>query len=191
MADGWAPYRLFAQANHQTCLAHLLRRCREMLETAQGGAVRFPRRVQEILRAALTVRDRREAGTISLRGVQIAKGHLAAQMDRLLAGPFTHAANQRLAKHLRRNQNDLFSSWSVKTSKRPTGRPSTPSGRRSSTASRAQETAPPRFPGPSHLDEPPENLSATRDQLHICLQNPPPLPSHAFIRRPAQTSLGR
>ena len=45
---------------------------------------------------------------ISLRGVQIAKGRLAAQMDRLLAGTFTNAANLRLAKHLRRHQNDLF-----------------------------------------------------------------------------------
>jgi Transposase IS66 family len=29
--DGWAPYRRFATAAHQTCLAHLLRRCRELL----------------------------------------------------------------------------------------------------------------------------------------------------------------
>jgi transposase len=108
VADGWAPYRRFAQATHQTCLAHLLRRCGEMLETAQGGAVRFPRRVQEILRAALAVRDRREAKTISLHGVKIARGRLAAQMDRLLSGDFTHPGNLRLAKHLRRYQKSLF-----------------------------------------------------------------------------------
>jgi transposase len=108
VADGWAPYRRFVQAMHQTCLAHLLRRCREMLETAQGGAVRFPRRVQEILRAALAVRDRRKAGTISPQDVQIAKGDLAAQMDRLLSGSFTHEGNRRLAKHLRRNREALF-----------------------------------------------------------------------------------
>jgi len=108
IADGWAPYRRFTQATHQTCLAHLMRRCNEMLETASGGAVRFPRRVKEILRAALAVRDRREAKTISPRGVRIAKGRLAAKMDRLLAGSFTDPANRRLAKHLRRNQNALF-----------------------------------------------------------------------------------
>lgn len=108
VADGWAPYRRFTAATHQTCLAHLLRRCSEMLETAQGGAVRFPRQVQDILRAALAVRDRREEATISPRGVQISKGHLAARMDRLLAGRFTHAGNLRLAKHLRRNQDALF-----------------------------------------------------------------------------------
>lgn len=108
VADGWAPYRCFAQATHQTCLAHLLRRCGEMLETAQGGAVRFPRRVQEILRAALAVRDRREAKMISQQGVRIAKGRLVAQMDRLLSGDFTHEGNRRLAKHLRRNRQALF-----------------------------------------------------------------------------------
>lgn len=107
-ADGWAPYRRFTKATHQTCLAHLLRRCREMLETAQGGAVRFPRRVKKILQDALVVRDRREAGTLSLQGARIAKGRLAAQMDHLLAGRITHPANLRLAKHLKRHQDHLF-----------------------------------------------------------------------------------
>ena len=108
VADGWAPYRGFVQATHQTCLAHLLRRCGEMLKTAQGGAARFPRRVKEILLAALAVRDRREAQTITPQGVRIAKGRLAAQMERLLSGTFTHDGNRRLAKHLRRYQKALF-----------------------------------------------------------------------------------
>lgn len=108
VADGWAPYGRFTAATHQTCLAHLLRRCKEMLETAKGGAVRFPRQVKEILQSALEVRDRRSAGTLSPKGVRIARGRLAAQMDRLLASRLTHAGNLRLAKHLRRHQNDLF-----------------------------------------------------------------------------------
>ena len=108
VADGWAPYLCFAQATHQTCLAHLLRRCGEMLETAQGGAARFPRRVKEILLAALALRDRREAQTISPQGLRSAKGRLAARMDRLLSGNFTHEGNRRLAKHLRRYREALF-----------------------------------------------------------------------------------
>lgn len=108
VADGWAPYRCFAQATHQTCLAHLLRRCGDMLETAQGGAARFPRRVKEILLEALAVRDRREAQTITPQGVRIAKGRLAARMDRLLSGNFTHDGNRRLAKHLRNYRQALF-----------------------------------------------------------------------------------
>jgi len=108
VADGWAPYRCFAQATHQTCLAHLLRRCGEMLATAQGGAARFPRRVKEILLAALALRDRREAQMISPQGVRIAKGRLAARMDRLLSGNFTYEGNRRLAKHLRGYREALF-----------------------------------------------------------------------------------
>jgi transposase len=108
VADGWAPYRRFKKATHRTCLAHLLRRCDELLETAQAGAVRFPRQVREILRAALALRDRRTAGTISPHGVQVAKGRLATRMDRLLAGRFTTPANRRFANHLRRHRNDLF-----------------------------------------------------------------------------------
>jgi transposase len=107
-ADGWAPYRRFKHATHQTCLAHLLRRCGEMLETAQAGAVRFPKQVREILQAALAVRDRRDAGTITPRGVRIARGRLAARMSRLLSGKLTVPANRRLAKHLRLHQADLF-----------------------------------------------------------------------------------
>ena len=38
--DGWAPYRQFDQADHQTCLAHLLRRCREITEVHPHAAGR-------------------------------------------------------------------------------------------------------------------------------------------------------
>lgn len=31
--DGWAPYRKFDSATHQTCIAHLLRRCHDMIGT--------------------------------------------------------------------------------------------------------------------------------------------------------------
>src|SRR5437868_6433690 len=48
--DGWAPYDRFTEARHQQCLAHLLRRCRELLETATRGAMRFPRQIQAWLK---------------------------------------------------------------------------------------------------------------------------------------------
>lgn len=61
-ADGWVVYRCFEKATLQACLAHLLRRCHELLETATRGAVRFPREVQALLQHALVLRDRRDAG---------------------------------------------------------------------------------------------------------------------------------
>jgi hypothetical protein len=35
--DGWAPYRKFTHATHQSCLAHLLRRCDELLVRCPAG----------------------------------------------------------------------------------------------------------------------------------------------------------
>ena len=46
--DGWAPYRRFLHATHQTCLAHLLRRCHEMLEAADDLQVRMVKLIEPI-----------------------------------------------------------------------------------------------------------------------------------------------
>jgi transposase len=108
VADGWAPYQRFEKATHQTCLAHLLRRCDEMLEQATGGAARFPRAVKEILQSALEVRDQRDAGKISGEALEKAKEELESQMDGRLSGQFTNPSNQRLAQHLIRHQDQLF-----------------------------------------------------------------------------------
>jgi hypothetical protein len=99
-ADGWAPYRLFRHATLQTCLAHLLRRCDEMLETATRGGVRFPRKIKTILKDALELRDRRDARQISPHGLRVAKGRLEARMGRALCARITNAANRRFAKQL-------------------------------------------------------------------------------------------
>jgi Transposase IS66 family len=40
--DGWAPYRKFVHATHQTCLAHLLRRCGELISDADRGQAKTP-----------------------------------------------------------------------------------------------------------------------------------------------------
>lgn len=99
--DGWAPYRKFTQAQHQSCLAHLLRRCREMIEVAERGAARFPHAVRRLLLAALEVRERAARGDISARGLRVAKGQLQARLSRLLGGRIMHPPNQTFVKHLR------------------------------------------------------------------------------------------
>jgi len=108
VADGWAPYRCFEEATLQTCLAHLLRRCHEMLETATRGAVRFPRQVQAHLQHALVLRDRRDAGEIGEHGLRVAKGRLQASLGRTIRGHFTNPDNGRLARHLLRYETALF-----------------------------------------------------------------------------------
>jgi transposase len=108
-ADGWAPYRRFSKASLGTCNAHLLRRCREILQTATRGAVRFPRAVSKLLKEGLAVRDRRDEGKLSPHGLKVAVGRLKARLGRLIDGDqMTNPANVRFAKHLRRYRDAIF-----------------------------------------------------------------------------------
>ena len=106
--DGWAPYEKFWEAVHQTCLAHLLRRCGELLDTAVGGAVVFPRRVKALLQESLAGRDRRDAGTIQPATAARRAEQLQAQMTQLIEPVKTHAGNERLAAHLWNHRVQLF-----------------------------------------------------------------------------------
>ena len=106
--DGWAPYERFWKATHQTCLAHLLRRGHEMLETATRGAVIFPRRIKAILQEALPLRDRLAAGSIDAAAAARHAEALQAQVVRLAEPIKTNPANERFAAHLFRQQRHLF-----------------------------------------------------------------------------------
>jgi transposase len=106
--DGWASYDRFWRALHQTCLAHLLRRCHELLETAQRGAVVFPRKVKALLQESLEVRDPRDAGEITITATKASADELQERMTKLVMPTKTHAANERLAAHLQRHANQWF-----------------------------------------------------------------------------------
>lgn len=105
--DGWAPYRQFTDAFHQTCVGHLLRRCRTLQH--DHPRARFPRRVARILQHALNVRDRWAAGTISAHGVDVARGHLFNQVLDVLDAPGPIPDVQRFARHLTVELPALFS----------------------------------------------------------------------------------
>ena len=83
--DGWQSYRQFTAAGHQTCLAHLLRRCRVLL--LDYPAQPFVTRVKAILQAALATRDRYRDGTISDHGLAVARGHYIERLGDLLTRP--------------------------------------------------------------------------------------------------------
>lgn len=106
--DGWSIYRQFIQAMHQSCLAHLLRRCREMILVAGSGAREFPSSVRVILQQALQLRERRAQGQISERGVAVARGRLETRLDRMLERRLRSPQNRRLANHLLREREALF-----------------------------------------------------------------------------------
>jgi transposase len=107
--DGWAPYRKFAHATHQTCLAHLLRRATGLIETKARGYSTVPTILKEILTDALALRDARDDGEIALADLEVAVVDLEARFEALLARRGHTEQNRRLLKHLRNESGALFS----------------------------------------------------------------------------------
>jgi len=101
--DGWAAHDRFVNARHQQCVAHVLRRCAELIETATAETVTFPRAVKQLLQRALSVRDRRDVGELIPHGVASLLGRLRSELADLVAPTRPDAANERLAAHLERH----------------------------------------------------------------------------------------
>ncbi|HJT77461.1 MAG TPA: IS66 family transposase [Gemmataceae bacterium] len=104
--DGFASYDRFTEAIHQQCVAHLLRRAREMLETATRGAVRFPRQVIELFTGAVHLRNEYRAGRVPTAVWATARDDYELRLLPLLRGRRV-GANQTLANHL----GNHFASW--------------------------------------------------------------------------------
>jgi transposase len=106
--DGWAPYRRFTSATHQTCLAHLLRRANEMIADAKAGQARIPHALRRLLEDALALRTKRDAGELGPRQFARAIKQLEERADSLLAARVTYEPNRRLLAHLRNERDALF-----------------------------------------------------------------------------------
>jgi transposase len=97
--DGWQSYRQFTRAAHQTCLAHLLRRCRVLLLDYPGQP--FVTAVKATLQAALVTRDRYQRATVSAHGLAVARGHYVERLGQLLQRrPSRRLPVRRLQQHL-------------------------------------------------------------------------------------------
>jgi len=107
--DGWAPYRRFSEATHQTCFAHLVRRCSELIADSLAGQARVPHAVRRLLVDALDLRERRDAGEVGGGELDEAIAALEARADKLLAGRPSHEPNRKLLAHLRNERDALFS----------------------------------------------------------------------------------
>ena len=95
--DGWAPYRCF-DGLHQTCLNHLLQRCKQLREDYPDSP--WAGEVQAVLRAGLDLRDRCNAGALSEHGMATARGRLTARLARLVDAPPPLDDAERFAAHL-------------------------------------------------------------------------------------------
>lgn len=100
--DGWGPYRRYTQARHQSCAAHLLRRCHEMQQDLPGWARSTPRRVAKLITEALDARD------LPKRKRQAAAVDIGERLDLLLEEVQPHDANRKLVKHLTNERTALL-----------------------------------------------------------------------------------
>ena len=106
--DGWAPYRRFEAAYHQTCTQHLINRCDALIRHATPPGAGFPEQIKAILQQGLRLRDRYAAGTGSVHGLAVATGRLEAQLARVLDRRSRLPDHRRLAHHLSRECDALF-----------------------------------------------------------------------------------
>ena len=104
--DGFASYDRFTEAIHQQCVAHLLRRAREILQTATRGAVRFPRQVIDLFTGAVHWRNEFLAGRVPQAAWECARDEYELRLLPLLSGRRA-GANETLASHIRNH----FASW--------------------------------------------------------------------------------
>jgi transposase len=110
--DGWAPYRSFKHARHQTCYAHLLKRTGELIEDSIAGQARVPHAARRILKDALALREQRNqaaAGEVidaDEFGLKVTE--LGERADKLLEIKPTHEPNRRLLAHLRTEREHMF-----------------------------------------------------------------------------------
>ena len=104
--DGWVAYRGFAHAPHQTCLAHLLRRCKDLRTDHPDSP--WAAAVQTVLQDALALRTRCNAGGIGEHGLASARGRLEARLGRLIDAPPPLAPAERFARHLAREFEAVF-----------------------------------------------------------------------------------
>jgi transposase len=106
--DGWQSYRQFTHAAHQTCLAHLLRRCRVLLLDYPDQP--FVTAVKAILQAALQTRAHYHAGRLSAHGLAIARGQYLERLGRLLERtPSRRLRVRRFQAHLIVEYDAIFS----------------------------------------------------------------------------------
>ena len=100
--DGWAPYRRYTNATHQTCLAHLLRRCHHLTTDLPVWARHTPRQVADILHTALDARDADEAERADIAV------DLAERVELLAQAAHPHDECRRLVNHLTVEADALF-----------------------------------------------------------------------------------
>jgi len=106
--DGFASYNRFEGAIHQQCVAHVLRRARELLERAARGAVRFPRQVIALFTEAIHWRNGYAPGTWTDDRLDAHRVSFDDRLLELVRRPRAVPEYATLARHLRNHCEQWF-----------------------------------------------------------------------------------
>lgn len=105
--DGYTTYDRFPEAIHQQCLGHVLRRARDLLATAVGGAVRFPRQVIALFTEAIHLHNEYAAGRVAAAVWECARDLFDLRLLALVRVERVVPAYETLSVHLDKH----FASW--------------------------------------------------------------------------------
>ena len=101
--DGYVVYNHYTKATHQSCTAHILRRCHQMEADLSATDAKIPAAAKTIIKDALAARE------LATRAERVAAAAACrARLDELCARPVAHDANRRLLKHLANQADALF-----------------------------------------------------------------------------------
>lgn len=96
--DGYATYDRFTEAVHQSCLAHVLRRAKGLLDDATGMAKRFPAQVIDLVGEAIHRRNEHLAGRLVLSDDE--RERFDERLRALLGRPRGVPEQAKLSNHL-------------------------------------------------------------------------------------------
>ena len=105
--DGFSSYERFEGAIHQQCVAHVLRRARDLLAHATRGAVRFPRQVITLFTEAIHWRNGYILGAWTDDQLDAHRASFDDRLLELVCRPRSVPEYATLAKHLRNH----FEQW--------------------------------------------------------------------------------
>lgn len=100
--DGWVVYQRYKKASHQTCLAHLLRRAKNLEEMLPRWATSVPSQAKTLLKDALAARE------LSPKKRFAKAAELAEQLDELCQSPAKHEEVRKFLAHLQREAPAMF-----------------------------------------------------------------------------------
>lgn len=106
--DGWSAYDRFTDATHQQCVAHILRRARELRESARGYGIVFPSEIMTLFQDALALRDEFMQGGATREELVECAALFETRLESLATITRSNTDQARFARYLLRHSGEWF-----------------------------------------------------------------------------------